>query len=635
MPYSITFISEPQFVVQLGQKQSIDPKEKTLNEIIQEVAIGCFEAIACLHRSINKTNYLIYTYGWRSFKRIGLGWTGKPSTSRIPLEAHLLLYRLTLWSALLTMAYVNNLWKNFIEEINRSEKVEREIAVSIYAGEEINLEHFAINQLELDDSNVPEEVKVESLLAIYNEINFSNPQALGYMKDTSRQEGTKIYSVVELKKGLEDFVQKVTHCEPFLGTPPAHDFLQLNIFYAQIQKAVRLSINESNKRLEAFFENAGKDEKNYSEEQKRQYQDLLEDRARIAIDLAIAGHHCGARYMGEAMNVYGSFFSQHKEGSESLLKDHLYEILAQKRKEIAEEHIQTYMNADTHSYAVYMHQLGQILGIPGSKGVVEYLKKNFSKEQLTKRFFEAYTVDTIIDVVQNEVKKSGSFRSKINDWMISKIGDWKKGEYFEKKEQVKAQIEEVLKQDFESENEYFEYFKQVTALLSSLVSSGVTLPEEANWDDFLHAVLSMDQSKTLLETSLRVEIRKKFTEITIGKSLADKILKKLKDQNGEMNPAEFKEEFCLLKKAKQIVKKCQDEDLGPLETKVAERVILNQTSLDDVLEGLVDQAKSAEFLSYFEIEDMHEKGLSKELLEWFLVEHQVFHPLKVDEEVAL
>jgi hypothetical protein len=206
-------------------------------------------------------------------------------------------------------------------------------------------------------------------------------------------------------------------------------------FYQQIEDALRYSIHKLNIDLEKAVTPEARDH-------------ALEDRARVAIQMAVAGAHCGARYMGEATQIYISHSKQSVlRGS---LQDTLVELLAQKRREIAERHAlqlgeNLQLEDTTHLYAEYMGTFGSILGLPGTENVIEHLGYQISSLECLQKFFQDYTVSCILEVVQNKIKTSNEFREQITDWLkAQKPLDWMPVSS-ELREKYRAEVEDILK----------------------------------------------------------------------------------------------------------------------------------------------------------------------------------------------
>ena len=210
------------------------------------------------------------------------------------------------------------------------------------------------------------------------------------MNPASIKEGSKTYSKEELKEGLKKFIERVKNRTAFLGTPPAYEIIRLFEFYQQIEDATRLSIHKVIDDLQKFTAANGTDTPNYSPSVMNTYKDLLENQARLAIDLAIAGKHCGARYMGDSM---GAYYRLHGDGisAQDTLMDNLIETLALKRKEIAARRIAIDLGQDTHDFSNWMASLGKLLGIPGTQNIVEHLAHPLNIELHLGKFFGDYT----------------------------------------------------------------------------------------------------------------------------------------------------------------------------------------------------------------------------------------------------
>jgi len=201
-------------------------------------------------------------------------------------------------------------------------------------------------------------------------------------------------------------------------------------FYQQIEDAVRLSIQKVSEDLTNF---RGKNQQAIEagdEDIIRSYKSLLEDQARLVIDLAISGKHCGARYMGEAMTRYNYLYAE--SARSDTLQDSLITLLGNKRNTIAQTQIQMHFGgqqhgADTHSYAQYMQQMGKLLAIPGTGNIVEHLGGlfRFDSDYYLREFFKEYTESTIGEAVQEKVKSSQHFREQICDWLKGQSGEWR------------------------------------------------------------------------------------------------------------------------------------------------------------------------------------------------------------------
>ncbi len=304
-------------------------------------------------------------YLWPSFKVVVLGYGGNLRNIRISLSLSLSIFRIAKW-VLLNVGFIfkttaSKTYLHFYPPQQSSE-------ILRLKHEEIDPSHLKTNELFLDASSVEPNITLLTLFSIFDKINFDNPDDFRYVSESRRTEDGKVFTKDELRTHLAALIRNIDGKIPFIGTPRADDIPSLLAFYGHIENAIRLTLHSLHKKLDDFYESNEKDLKLYSEETMRQYNNLIEDLEGVVIDLAIAGAHCGARYMGDATQIYKHFHQNQSYSTESL-ESSLIALLAQKRKEIAEEEVPLLLREDngvlnTHSYANYMASLGKDLGIP-------------------------------------------------------------------------------------------------------------------------------------------------------------------------------------------------------------------------------------------------------------------------------
>lgn len=425
---TITFIERPRFVIDFKQYSP----EVESKQTVQNTAFKALKLIPVIVASLAEASYLTFKHSGSSFKVIVLGFYGDWSKFQLPADFYLVVFKVAFWVLGLGWCTVTTTLRLTSEKLFPTSSQ----FLKNYADGGIDIRHIKTNELGIDVSEVHADVQIDNLAQIFKEINFTDRQREGYMAPSSRKEGDKTYTEAELSDALNVFIHNVKNRVAFLGTPPAYDMPRLSAFYQQIENAVRYSIDKSNKDIAAFKALNG--DGNYAGEELKKYNGLLEDRARIAIDLAIAGKHCGARYMGEAMTVYGNMRGELANDNGSLA-DCITELLARKRTEIANQHIQQHLGSGTHAYNKYMANLGQVLALPGTQNIIEHLDTTFDRSQFLKLFFQHYTVDFIIATIQAEIKRSQGFREKILDWIRDYPSDWKKSDYAAAVEQFTTQ----------------------------------------------------------------------------------------------------------------------------------------------------------------------------------------------------
>lgn len=420
----------------------------------------------------------------------------------IPATIEVLFFKTIVWAASLTLSFVLAVYSRFSQNLGRDLKENQETLMSL--SKTLDSRHFKTKELALDTSNVPDNVTVESLLDMFDQINFDYRENPGYMAESSRQEGRTTYTSQNLRKNLQNFVKNVKNRVPFIGTPRSHDIIALMKFYQQIEDAVRLSIHKSNEDLRAFQARSGTNTNAYSTEALNEYRNILEDRSRLVIDLAIAGAHCGARFMGDSMSVYDNFYGGGTQ-TQATLEDTLIEILAHKRKQIVGGMVQEAAGdrgVDTHIYARHMALLGEILGLPGTKGVVEHLSARLNRTETLKKFFEHYTQETIIESINEkwqDVKNGSAFRDQIYDWLTNLRGDWNKQKYttfLESKEiqEFRFRLESLKTREVDTTQEMHR-LNLLLQLIKSIPPDSKVNVTVNDWDAFLVTLLAAEANE--------------------------------------------------------------------------------------------------------------------------------------------
>jgi len=613
---TITFIPNPPFTVDFRQYRQPEKIQETLTA--SGVAFRSLKLVALLFKAFGEAVFITLSYSGASFKQIVLGYYGKGF--KFPENGYLVVFKAAIWVLNLGWCVITTTLRLFI---HKAYPQSHEF-LSKYSGEEINVAHIQTKEISIDVSGVDPTVKVDDLLQIYNEINFDDQEAPGYMASSSRQEDKKTYTKEELQESLGIFTRNVNQRFAFLGTPSAHDTPRLHAFYQQIEDTVRFSIHESNQQIAKFKNECG--DGPYQGEDLKKYKGLLEDRARIAINLAIAGKHCGARYMGEAMEVYQTFRGDTAIQGETL-EDHLVEVLARKRLAIAKEEIQTRLGASTHSYANYMANLGQILALPGTKNIIEQLSTSFDRSKFLASFFEKYTVDCIIDTVQDEVKRSQRFREKITDWIMDQIGEWDRVGRQQALQASLDKVQPILEQ--EGAPGLASDLQLLIDLSAHLRENHIELPSYGQgWDDFVQELINHKQSKEWINADpargghqkVRHRILSSCSQANLGENLFQLMESVIVRNDGNIN---WREACNQRDKILRISNVLQMRDPSVIER--------NLDDLEPIISSQTDQEWRMTFLDQFKLTDDDDprnspilvEGLSKELMEWLLVSQGV------------
>lgn len=699
---TIKFIDNPPFSVNFTQFVPKKENEPSTKEKIVSVATKTFQFIKEFFVSLCQATYVTLANAGVSFRYIVLGYYGRDwTTIRPPESLPLAVFKVAIWVISMGWCVVTT----------TKQLVERKIGLDDhtsylrrFCGDEINPIHIKVEDMSINMSNVPKDVSVDDLATIFTQINLTDKTKPGYMDPKSLQEGTS--------ETLAKFIDHVKNRTAFIGTPPSYDTPGLMRFYQQIEDAVRFSINQSNVKLAEFKEKYKEDpnlpyyedsmkalptewdedeKKNYEQDRVKYHNELsnlLEDRARIAIDMAIAGDHCGARYMGEAMEIYylalGESINPNKNFEETL-----QDLLAHKRLEIAKGQIQEYFgkgrtkSVDTHSYNKYMANLGKILGLPGAENMVEHLDNNIDINKYVELFFQKYTVDVIIQTIQEKAKTSQEFREKLTDWLKGEPDTWKKNEYDMLAQNTVVKINEVLGSLKDSdEPSDMKHVNRLIKLAAHLQEKNVTTEEKSlakllrdDWDKGLADLFALPEAKQWSKENISENALTRTNEVQGLKNACSKealgellpLLQKAVIDGGKINLAPFKEKFSNLEKVEKIqeaIAPTEDEDGNDvpgvnINTDVLLRALENN-NLEEIVRNQLDLERQSEFLDQLKLAELAEKkiqvngkeetvpvekkivvkgkeitvqvtrvqqeGLSKELLEWALVSQNVLFP---------
>lgn len=511
----------------------------------------------------------------------------------------------------------------------------------------INFDHLKATDTALDVTGVPPEITIDMLIGFFNQIDFTNKESVNYVPSSFyKDDGNRQMTEPGLRGNINIFIERVKGRTAFLGTPPSFSQL-LDAFYEQIEGAIRLSIHKITKDLNSFEEvnniqnfsllnTEGKLEafNRLSENNKKVYKNLLNERARVVLDLAIAGGHCGARYMSDTMTVHQFICGSNVEDNGSL-KDYLINLLANKRKDIAVRQSNALLGNDAHSFGKYMKNMGGMLGIPGSKNIIEHMQRNHVMDitKMRDSFFKVYTEDFIIDVVQEELKKSSGFREKFIDWLKDQVGDWNKENYDNEIDSIIEQITIILNNQQIEKSKLMNDFEKVQDLISYLIDQKLVPLEvmeliNENWGDFIRELFTLKEAKQWIVDRCQnpEDLVEKMTTITNLKKLCSQDvlsediimeLKKAIAQNvfTRISLDVYQKRFCDLEKITKIQRVINLED----DTLI--RVSKKEIDLKEVVQSCQDRERSIEFLDHLNIED----EISLELIDRFLVDSHVLN----------
>lgn len=506
--------------------------------------------------------------------------------------------------------------------------------------------HIQSTEVTLDVSGVPEEIQVRNLLALFEEIEFEDASRPEYIPPSFHGENGRVYTREELQESLNTFVTYVNERRAFLGTPPAYDTIKLMAFYQQIEDAVRLSIQKVSEDLTNFREKNQQAIEAGDEDTIGSYKSLLEDQARLVIDLAISGKHCGARYMGEAMTRYNYLYAESSRSD--TLQDSLITLLGDKRNTIAQAQIQMHFGgqrqgADTHSYAQYMQQMGRLLAIPGTGNIVEHLGGlfRFDSDYYLREFFQEYTESTIGEAVQEKVKSSQHFREQICDWLKGQSGEWRPEDQKDPVllvEQLQAVIDEGIV-DTSALERLVRLFEE---LLGTLKAKGTELPPQEDWLNFIQELMALPEAKEwfngtqdglegLKVIQRRMELirrRQKFTQ-ELTDPLLEGVLRNCVPYEAPISFDRFGSDLTKIAKVEQMRR------ILPLDGSVFMRILNQEAELSAVVHDHFRVSNQSDFFGALMLNNIHEAGLPPLILKWLLCAHHITIPEGPEEVVDL
>jgi len=515
-----------------------------------------------------------------------------------------------------------------------------------YMSEGMDPRHIQATDVTLDASGVPEAIQVRNLTALFEEIEFEDEGKPEYIPPSFHGENGRIYTREELQESLNTFVTYVNERRAFLGTPPAYDTIKLMAFYQQIEDAVRLSIQKVSEDLTAFREKNQVAIDAGEEAIIKGYKNLLEDQARLVIDLAISGKHCGARYMGEAMTRYNYLYAE--SARSDTLQDSLITLLGDKRNAVAHAQIQRHFGgrhggADTHQYAQYMQQMGRLLAIPGTGNIVEHLAGfyRFDTDHYLEEFFKEYTETAIRDAVQEKVKNSQHFREQICDWLKGQSREWRPDGQDDPAIKV-GELQEIVDGGVDT-SQVEGLIRSFEELLRTLKEGGTELPPLGHdWKNFIDELMALpaakewfmgtqddlDDLQPMPKLRELMKRRQSFTQ-ELTSPLLESVLRSCVPFEAPISFEHFGDDLAKLAKTELMRK------ILPLDGSVFMRILDQEAELSTVVHDHFGVLNQSEFFAALELINMHEEGLPPLILKWLLCAHHVSVPEKPEETVEL
>ncbi len=618
---AVTLIQNPPFVLNL---QEYAPPLSPLRSHVQKVQDVALKALAII-KALGVSAYQAVATNvgsiWSSFQVIVLGMSGNRFNP--PTNAYVLGFRAALWAGAITIGFIY-----YTIVITRQNLLSIPGQLANFIHRQLDAHHLVSKNTSIDVSHVPHDIQVGTLISLYDEINFTNPDAPGYMPPSTRREsyGQNVveFSVDSLRNHLGTFIQHVENREAFLGTPPELLVGQLMKFYQKIEDAVRFSLHKVTKDYDDFIlQHQGvqitKEHPDY-----QRYNELLQAKARVAIDMAIAGAHCGARYMGDSIDTYLALRGEVGDNIQGL-QGNLYYLLGKVRERIAREQIYQNLGGDTHHFARYMANLGTLLGLPGTEDVIEYLTGGrFDRDRHLRNFFEVYTPTRIREEVQNEIKTSQAFRETVYDWLKDHSKEWNKDVYTARQEAIISAIKPI------EQSSTFVRIEKFVDFVKTIPEELKTLPDmDEDWNLFIDDLLVLDKAKAQYNPIDRNQLKTLLVKDQFKDELKA-IIKEGKDLSAI-------KEICLAyDNAAQINRVITANDTSPIDIEVLYRAVTNKQDITPIIKDHLDRARGIEFLEAITRSETDEdeepgetvikQGLKPGVLDWILFESKILRP---------
>jgi|GEM_PF-2198803 hypothetical protein len=603
----VIFIKAPEFKVNFKQflPKKTEQEEIGLIEKCTFIAQEIIRFVGIIFISTIKGAFLTLKYTYSSFSRLIL------DTLRIT-DFYFGAFKIAYWVFTQGFTFVSATGR-FIFEAYASPN---ELYLSQFLKGGIYPSHIQTKEVKLDVSDVPKEIKVDDLLTHFAAIDFTNQNSPFYM--TLRSGLTK----EQLEQRLKQLVERVNNRTAFLGTPPAYDNARLEAFYQQMENAIRLSLHKLETKLTAFLKKNPDASQSDDPAIKKEYQNHLENRSRMVIDLAIAGNRCGARYMGEVMEAY---FHICGEGEISgTLQETIFQVLAEKRLKIARAQIQMYYGTDTHAFSKYMQNMGSILAIPGTESIIEHISQSFNIEEAMGRFFAAYDEACIIETIQEKLRQSQPFRELVIDWLKDQRDVWIPP--LEKSDEALVhEMQEIIDKQLAISPEQDSILK-VIGTVFSIDSNVQDYPsKDQPWDEFVDDLFALNQAKKIFlqefpNLNVIDRLRKKNEFLSFLKyGISGKICRE-KFEKEKTPPVLSQEELIALQKIEQM------RQVLPIDQDILGRVLKQETDVGDVVRGYRTLEHDTQFLLALNIGNLKEQGLCPLFMEWLLNVHEVFYP---------
>lgn len=251
--------------------------------------------------------------------------------------------------------------------------------------------------------------KLDDLLALFDQLNFSNPRGKFYVDPSTFANFNAGYSLQQkiayLKESVQKFISNIKDCVPFLGTPK--EGATLDLFYNIMERAVTHTIRKMKDMPE-------------SDEKQHTIRRVISEYIRAAL-------FCGGKQYATACQQFIAV----TKGRAATFEDEILDVLAAYR-EVLFQSIVPQGQQSVHDFNKMMYLLGRELGIPGAEMMGEfddgYMGEGFNAQQKRNEFHGLYSVNNILfESVRQAIEQTSDLRDKYFDWIKENIPhSWQK-----------------------------------------------------------------------------------------------------------------------------------------------------------------------------------------------------------------
>ncbi len=328
----------------------------------------------------------------------------------------------------------------------------------------LNLDHLTASSVEKID--IPESVTITSLTEWFDKINLTNRREARFFPGYSPYKYIQEKKVPpeDLRKSLQEMIEQIINRTLYIASPKEPEKLESYYYYQE--NCLRCCIYSFLNKEAAYL--AIPDP---SEEEKKEYDDLCNNRDRFVLDLSEASFFCAARRFMEIQQKFHEIYGmsapfapkgEDPVGVETSIREDLINLLQKKRESLLEKIVS--QEKSTHIRAVVIQLLGPLFGFSGGEEMVDsietiqivdrlgidppFYSPNFKEKifSIGEKFCEQYNLCFILSSLQELVKNSPNFREKYREKLYFEATEsgWRQSFYQNRLEELLPEIQNLF-----------------------------------------------------------------------------------------------------------------------------------------------------------------------------------------------